>query len=76
MKLEYEGALGTHWLAAIVNDDPTGLSDDEHSSLLLWMDANDINAASAVYGESYFGHDPVSGLGADVVDVELYGYEG
>jgi hypothetical protein len=37
----YEYAICSHWVSAIINDDYTGLADDEEKTLRKWLTANE-----------------------------------
>jgi hypothetical protein len=71
----HEFNLAGHWLAALINDDETGLTDDESADLAAFMAA--YNALpdltiSTDDDEPSFAVDAVSGLHADCYTVRFY----
>lgn len=71
----YELTLAAHYLAALVNDDYTGLDDDEAADLNAFMRdyyrLEDMTI-STVGEEPHFTIDAVSGLYADCYTIRFY----
>lgn len=71
-------AIAEKYVPALVNNDWSGLDPDEVSALTAWLE--DLGEALAntpsgevltTEGESYFGVDNITGLRAQVVDVQI-----
>ena len=41
----YDYTIGQHFLTAIINDDYTGLDDEEHALLNSWLEDNEMRAS-------------------------------
>jgi hypothetical protein len=75
MKLDnYEYTICHHWVSALVNDDYTGLDDDEEKTLRDWLENNEQRSShwDVEEGETFFAVDEVSGVYADCVTVRQY----
>ena len=75
MKLDhYEYCICPHWVSAIINDDYTGLDDDEEKTLREWLAANEQRAShwNIDDDEPFFAIDEVSDVYADCVTVRQY----
>lgn len=71
----YEETIAGHYLPAMINDDYSGLSDDEADELNAFMvtfSALPDLTISVVDDESQFAVDAVSGLHADCYTVRFY----
>ena len=66
--------IATHYLSAIINDDYSGLDDDEESDLRAFLAANEQRGGHWDCGDESpeFLTDEVSGLKADCVLVRQY----
>lgn len=65
--------IAGHWLAALINGDETGLSDDESEQLQAWLETLPPGPHMYNVGEcAEFARDCVSGLMADCYETELY----
>jgi hypothetical protein len=73
----YPFQIGSHFLTALINEDSSGLSDEEEVSFDEWVyGALELVLNTQTFhwdcdNESYFGRDDVSGLMGDVVGVRL-----
>lgn len=75
MKLDhYKYLIATHYVSAIINDDYTGLEDDEETELRAWLEDNEQRGGYWTCEDDYpeFCTDEVSGLKSDCVLVRQY----
>jgi hypothetical protein len=70
----YEYSICSHWVSAIVNDDYTGLDDQEEKTLRDWLANNEQRASHWDFDESqpFYDIDEVSGFYADCVVARQY----
>jgi hypothetical protein len=66
-----EFRLSTHWLPALINNDYSGLTDEDCTALDSFADDCGHGYWVVPDDENYFGRDDVTGLMANVVDVEF-----
>lgn len=69
--------IAGHFLPALINDDPSGLSVEDSKALIRWTISNPLLAAGIfdVKGELSFDRDAVTGLLSDCYEVDVYIYE-
>ena len=70
----YEYIIGEHFAPAIINDDYTGLEDDEHAALDAWLDDNAMHSGHwTTEGESSdFARCEITGLMSDCITTRQY----
>jgi hypothetical protein len=73
----YTLTLASHYASALINDDYSGLDDNEAADLdafmrELYRDHFEGRITLEPEAESYFGIDEVSGLHADVLDFQFW----
>jgi len=67
----YDYSIGGWWLPAIINDDYTGLSDEEAAQLNDWLADQPDGCWVVDSDEAGFTTDEVTGLKGDCYDVKL-----
>ena len=68
MKFDYyEYTLADHWMSAIINDDYSGLGDEEEHQLKEWLNSNEMHRSHwDIDGdESFYAVDEITGLYAN-----------
>lgn len=71
----YEYTIASHWFSAIINDDYTGLSDEEENQLARFLsEANNLPDATWQLpdDETHFAICEISGLFSDCHTVKLF----
>lgn len=71
----FEYTIGTHWFSAIINDDYTGLSNEEENQLNRFLsESNNLDDArwQMPENESHFAICEISGLFSDCYTVKLH----
>ena len=66
--------IPTYALCALINDDWTGLDDEDINNIKYWRTKNNIAVICPVNDEEFFTHYPAFGLACDVLDCicEIY----
>ena len=64
--------IAGHWLPAIVNDDWSGLTDDDCEQLEEYLKGQPVGMMVECVEFDCFARDCVSGLMSDCVEVEIY----
>jgi hypothetical protein len=74
IKLHDTISISGHFLPALINDDPSGLSVEDSKALIRWTISNPLLAAGIldVKGEPSFERDIVTGLLSDCYEVDVY----
>ena len=70
----YDYTIGEHFAPALINDDYTGLEDDEHDTLDQWVDDNEMRSGYwTIESESSdFAKCEITGLLSDCVTIRQY----
>ena len=63
--------IPAHYVCALVNDDWSGLSDEDEKELKEWLETTEPGSATCPDGETFFAHgnDINRNIGADCYDV-------
>jgi hypothetical protein len=74
IKLHDTISISGHFLPALINDDPSGLSVEDSKALIQWAISNPLLAAGIldVKGEPTFERDTITGLLSDCYEVDVY----